>query len=195
MPDEQKTEKIMSPVEAAQFLRTLADHLERGQMEFGEVLVDLDAPFKVKQSLKAKSDKLSFKLKLKYEKSLATVGGLASGSHPLLERDEDDDDETWELAPHRPSFKKLKKAMSSPFKQIKQALQAGQLPPLELTQSFCGQCLAMIGYPGHGDEHYPGFQEQALRLLTTVEQGSLNEAQEALAVLNSQMKSCHDAYK
>ncbi|MFH1032996.1 MAG: GAK system XXXCH domain-containing protein [Pseudomonadota bacterium] len=194
MPDEKKTEKIMSPAEAAQFLRSLAEHLEKGQMEFGDVLVDLDAPFKVKQSLKAKSDKISFKLKLKYDKAMATMGGPTGGDHPLLDSDDDDEDEPQD-AGRRPSYKKLKKAMSGPFKQIKQSLAAGQSPPLELARSFCQQCLTMTEYPGKGEEHYASFQEQARLLLASVERGDLAQAQKSLAALDAQKQSCHDEHK
>ncbi len=195
MPDVQKTEKMMSPLEAAQFLRSLADHLERGQMDFGEVLVDLDSPFKVKQAVKAKSDRISFKLKLKYEKVLTPVGGALGSGHPLLENDDDDDDDEEETAPAKASYKKLKKAMSGSFKQIRQELQAGHLPALETVRQFHGQCLAMTEYPGKGEDFYAVFRESADRLLAGVERADLTLAQEAVAQLEARRKSCHGQYK
>lgn len=190
MPPEQKTEKALSPVEAAKFLRGLADKLEQGRMEFGDVLVELDADFTLKQSVKAKSDRLSFKIKLKYEKALPVLGRPAGGMHPLLERDDDDDE------PEPPqSYKRLKKAMAKTFGQIGKALAGDALPAPALLQVFAAQSRQMVGFGGKGDEYYPAFLAETQALLAAAERGDAPQARLALAALNRRKKACHDRFK
>ena len=74
-------DKLMSPLEAAALLRSLAEKLEQGNLEFGHVSVELDDSFSVKQTVKTKSDRVCFKLKLKYEKVLPQLAA-PSLRHP-----------------------------------------------------------------------------------------------------------------
>lgn len=195
MTPEQKMEKLMSPMEAAGLLRSLAEKLETGNLEFGQVSVELDDFFSVKQTVKTKSDRVCFKLKLKYEKGLHQLGALTPApTHPLLERDLDDDEEERPAAQNS-GYKRLKKAMERGFKQIGQALKLGDLPDPALARDFHEQCQAMTTFPGKGEEHYQAFREQAGRLWAGLRQGNLAQAAEAHAALEDLKKACHARYK
>lgn len=195
MTPEQKMERLMSPAEAAGLLRSLAEKLEAGNLEFGHVSVELNDFFSVKQTVKTKSDRLCFKLKLKYEKSLHQIGALTPApTHPLLEKDLDEDEE--EKPSGRPSgYKQLKKTMGRGFKQIGETLKLGNLPDPILVHSFHEQCQAMTTFPGKGEEHYQAFLEQAGLLLASVRQRDLTQAAAAYAALGAMKKACHAQYK
>lgn len=188
----QKSERILSPAEAADFLRRLADQFAAGSVEIGAVAVELDQNLELKQSVKTKPDKISFKLKLKYEKSLMPAG-LASAGHPALDSDDDDDEE--QEAQGRPSYKSLKKHMGSSFKALKASLGQGRPLEVEVVHSFVHDCHLMCTFPGKGDPMYPQFVALADRLLATVEAGDLATAQTILGEMDAQKKACHDEYK
>lgn len=189
----QKSERLLSPAEAADFLRRLADQFAAGAVEIGEVVVELDQDLKLKQSLKTKPDKIAFKLKLKYEKSLLPAGMAAAG-HPALANDDDEDDEEQE-AQGRPAYKSLKKHMGSSFKALKASLGQGRPVEVEVVHSFVHDCHLMCTFPGKGDAMYPPFIALADRLLAMVEAGDLEGARAVLAELDAQKKACHDEYK
>ncbi len=188
----QKSERILSPAEAADFLRRLADQFAAGSVEIGAVAVELDQNLELKQSVKTKPDKISFKLKLKYEKSLMPAG-LAPAGHPALDSDDDDDEE--QEAQGRPSYKSLKKHMGSSFKALKASLGQGRPLEVEVVHSFVHDCHLMCTFPGKGDPMYPQFVALADRLLATVEAGDLATAQTILGEMDAQKKACHDEYK
>lgn len=188
----QKSERILSPTEAADFLRRLADQFAAGSVEIGAVAVELDQNLELKQSVKTKPDKISFKLKLKYEKSLMPAG-LAPAGHPALDSDDDDDEE--QEAQGRPSYKSLKKHMGSSFKALKASLGQGKPLEVEVVHSFVHDCHLMCTFPGKGDPMYPQFIALADRLLATVEAGDLATAQTILGEMDAQKKACHDEYK
>jgi XXXCH domain-containing protein len=189
----QKSERLLSPAEAADFLRRLADQFAAGSLEIGAVVVALDQDLKLKQSVKTKPDKIAFKLKLKYEKSLLPAG-LAAAGHPALAGDDDEDDEEQE-AQGRPAYKSLKKHMASSFKALKASLGQGRPVEVEVVHSFVHDCHLMCTFPGKGDPMYPPFIALADRLLTTVEAGDLEGARAVLAELDAQKTACHDEYK
>ena len=57
----------------------------------------------------------------------------------------------------RPSYKSLKKRMRASFKALRQAVQAGVMPPPQAAASFLSDSLLMVEYPGYGDEHYAAY--------------------------------------
>lgn len=65
----------------------------------------------------------------------------------------------------RPSYKSLKKRMRTSFKALRQAVQAGVMPPPHAAASFLSDSLLMVEYPGYGDEHYGAYRAatEALR--------------------------------
>ncbi|WP_353117129.1 GAK system XXXCH domain-containing protein [Nitratidesulfovibrio sp.] len=66
----------------------------------------------------------------------------------------------------RPSYKSLKKRMRSSFRALRQAVQAGVMPPPQASASFLSDSLLMVEYPGYGDEHYAAYRTatEALRV-------------------------------
>jgi len=189
----QKSERLLSPAEAADFLRRLADQFAAGAVEIGAVSVELDQEVRLKQSVKTKPDKISFKLKLKYEKSLLPAG-MAPAGHPALNGDDDEDEEEQE-AQGRPGYKSLKKHMGSSFKALKASLGQGKPVEVEVVHSFVHDCHLMCTFAGKGDPRYPQFIALADRLLATVEAGDLESARAVLAEMEAQKKACHDEYK
>ncbi|MFH1061216.1 MAG: GAK system XXXCH domain-containing protein [Pseudomonadota bacterium] len=190
-----KSERSLTPAEAAEMLRRLAQQFEAGSVEIGPVTVELDQSLEFKQSVKTKPDKVSFKLKLKYEKILMPAG-LAPEGHPALAGDVDDEEEIeGEEVLGRPKYKSLKKHMSSSFKALKANLGRGELPEMAVVQSFVRDCHLMCTFPGKGDDYYPAFMAAADALLAAVEAGDLAAIQQAMASLDAQKKSCHSDHK
>jgi XXXCH domain-containing protein len=98
-----KNEMVLAPSDAADLLRRLADQLEAGGVEIGEVTVENDGPVKIKQSVKTKSDKVSFKLKLKYETALTPELSGALGELPEEEPEDDEDAAPMEESQPKPA--------------------------------------------------------------------------------------------
>lgn len=191
----QKMERRFSPLEAASFLRALADKLDQGRLEFGEVAVELDNSFTIKQSVKAKSDKVCFKLKLKYEKPLFGLEPGEPGRDVIPETDLDDDDDEDAPVPQRPSYKHLKKAMGQVFKQLGQDLEQGRTPEAALAKTLWAHCHLITTYPGRGEEHYPAFIAAADSFLAAAQAGDLQAMRQGLSRLDALKKSCHAQYK
>lgn len=185
-----KSERSLTPAEAADLLRRLADQFEAGSVEIGPVTVELDQSLEFKQSVKTKPDKVSFKLKLKYEKALMPAG-LAPQGHPALNGDEDDDEAEGEEALGRPKYKSLKKHMSSSLKALKASLGRGELPEVEVVHSLVHDCHLMCTFPGKGEARYPEFMALADALLAAAEAGDLASLQQAVADLDARKKACH----
>lgn len=191
-----KSERSLTPAEAADLLRRLASQFEAGSVEIGPVTVELDQSLEFKQSVKTKPDKVSFKLKLKYEKSLMP-SGLAPEGHPALaaDADEDEDEAEGEEALGRPKYKSLKKHMSSSLRAIKASLGRGELPEVEVVHSLTHDCHLMCTFPGKGDAFYPEFIALADALLAAAEASDLAGVQQAVADLDARKKACHSDHK
>ncbi len=69
----------------------------------------------------------------------------------------------------RPSYKSLKKRMRASFKALRQAVQAGVMPPPQAAASFLSDSLLMVEYPGYGDEHYAAYLAAAEALRAALE--------------------------
>ncbi|MDR3045156.1 MAG: GAK system XXXCH domain-containing protein [Desulfovibrio sp.] len=69
----------------------------------------------------------------------------------------------------RPSYKSLKKRMRTSFKALRQAVQAGAMPPPRAAASFLSDSLLMVEYPGYGDEHYAAYRTATEALRTALE--------------------------
>jgi len=213
-----KNEIALMPAEAAVFLRRLAGQLEAGGVEFGEVLVETDGPVKIKQSVKTKSDTVSFKLKLKYETALTPDlnGALdaipeeeaededQAGQEPASGQEPDEAQASQEAeepkkekkpAKSKSSYKSLKKKMGKDFKSIKKALAEDKLPAAEDIAAFAANCEAMTAFPGKGDEHYADFMHHVEDMKNAAEKGDAQALARAVAELGAMKKSCHSDYK
>lgn len=219
---DRKNEMVLTPTDAADLLRRLADQLEAGGGEIGEVVIENDGPVKIKQSIKTKSDKVSFKLKLKYETALTPELNGALGELPEeepeegvgAELEEDGQPETEDAQPSepeaeraeepkkvekagedKPSFKSIKKAMSKGFKSIKKALAEEIAPSLEEINDFAAHCEMVTTFPGKGDPLYQDFLHHVGDLKAAAEVGDAKALGRAMAEIGAMKKSCHGEYK
>ncbi|MCB2187007.1 MAG: GAK system XXXCH domain-containing protein [Deltaproteobacteria bacterium] len=189
-PEDIRNETLMTPMQAADFLRRLAQQLEAGHLETGGVEVATEGSLKVKQSLRSKGDRVVFKVKLKYEKAAAHPVSATGDPLPPAPAEEGAPEEGG-----RPSYKKLKKSLASDFKSLKTALDAGQTPAPELCRQVAGQCRQACDYPDKGDDNYPTWRELADRLETAGEAGSLADLQAIHAELRELKSACHKNHK
>jgi len=118
-----KNEMVLAPSDAAVLLRRLADQLEASGVEIGEGTVENDGPVKIKQSVKTKSDKVSFTLKLKYETVLTPE---LNGALVELPEEKPEDDEN--TAPMKESQPEAKEAAGPTPAKLKTAGKAAAKP-------------------------------------------------------------------
>lgn len=210
-----KNEIALVPAEAAEFLRRLAGQLEAGGVEFGEVTVETDGPVKIKQSVKTKSDKVSFKLKLKYETALTPDLNGALDALPEedtkdtseelaneLESEEvktsgaaDEPEEEKRAKKSKSSYKSLKKKMGKSYKSIKKELADDKMPSREDIDAFAAECEEMTTFPGKGDEHYQNFLHHVGDMKEAAQNGDAEALARAIAELGALRKACHSEYK
>jgi XXXCH domain-containing protein len=178
---ELKFEKVMSSKNAADFLRALAQEIEHGAMdELKEFDLAFDDFKKMKLELKRDGDQLHLKAKVK-----AAEAGAACGE-PSCEEAE---------AAGKPKYKTVKKRMEKSFKSMGDALKKGLLPEKGEVSAFIADSELMVGYPGHGDEHYDQYTKLCVQLNVANENGDLPAVQEKYAELKALKKLCHDQYK
>ncbi len=212
------TELMLAPTKAADILRHLAAQLETGGVEFGKVLVEPDGPVSIKQTVKIKSGKVSFKLKLKYETALSTELKGALGGLPDEELEDDegavqqhvDQLESDKSQPAKPivrpkeevkiseattSFKSVKKNMSRGFKSIKKALAEDIVPSNEEIEAFAADCESMTTFPGNGDAHYQDFLHHVGDLKEAGRTGDAKALARAMAEIGARKKACHSERK
>jgi XXXCH domain-containing protein len=210
-----KNEIALVPAEAAEFLRRLAGQLEAGGAEFGEVTVETDGPVKIKQSFKTKSDKVSFKLKLKYETALTPDLNGALGALPeddtedaaegLVDEQEtdmaqaseatDEPDEEEKAEKSKASYKSLKKKMGKLYKSIKKAVAEDNMPSKEDIDAFAADCEEMTSFPGKGDKNYQNFLHHVGDMKEAAQKGDAEALVRAIAELSAIRKACHGEYK
>jgi len=177
-----KNRQTMPPQEAANFLRRLADQVEAGTLEMGDLRVEAEGPLEVITSGKTKHCRASFKLEMKYLKPLEAV------CHPEPEPAHPPDQ-----AP--PEFKQVKKGLAQCFKQIRNHLKKGEPVAPELAERFLEFCRQMCSDPRGQEPAYREFARQAGELAPPAERGDragLQEVVERLGLLKSQ---CHKRYK
>lgn len=207
-----KNEIVLVPAEAAEYLRRLAGQLEAGGVEFGEVTVETDGPVKIKQSVKTKSDKVSFKLKLKYETALTpdlsgALGALPEedaedASEELVEESGIDEAKVSEAAAEpeeeekaKSSYKSLKKKMAKRFKALKKELAEDSMPSKEDIAAFATDCEEMTTFDGKGDENYQNFLHHVGDMKEAGQNGDAEALSRAIAELGAIKKACHSEYK
>ncbi len=178
---ELKFEKVMSSKNAADFLRALAQEIEHGTMdELKEFDLAFDDFKKMKLELKREGDQLHLKAKVK-----TVVPGAVCGEATCEDTEADG----------KPKYKTVKKRMDKCFKSMGEALKKGIMPEKTEIDSFIADSELMVGYPGHGDEHYDQYAKLCVQLNVACENGDLVAMQEKHAELKSMKKLCHDQYK
>lgn len=190
--------------EAAEYLRWLADAVEREAVELTGSEEGLSGLIRIKESVKTKTDKSAHKIQIKFsvprpeqdlriglepEAELVIGGGPDSSGPPLPTAP------SLTAEPSGPSYKKLKKAMAKEFAAIRKRLKEGLPPDPVLIKPFYDQCLMMIGYPGKGDPHYPRFRVAAEAMLKAAEAGDRTGLETALEDLAGLKKECHKEFK
>jgi XXXCH domain-containing protein len=210
-----KNEIALVPAEAAEFLRRLAGQLEAGGVEFGEVTVETDGPVKIKQSVKTKSDKVSFKLKLKYETALTPDLNGALDALPKEDSEDASEESVDELVTDeaqaseaaegpeeeekakksKSSYKSLKKKMGKSYKSIKKGLADDIMPSKEDIDAFAADCEEMTTFPGKGDEHYQNFLHHVSDMKEAAQKGDAEALTRAIAEMGAIRKACHSEHK
>jgi len=180
---DQKNEMTLTAGDAAAFLRRLADQLEAGGLEVGEVRVETDGEVKIKQSVKTKEDKVAFKLKLKYETPL---------NPEVSEAMAQDAEKPGE---NKPSYKSLKKRMAKSLGKLKKLLGQGVAPEAAEIEAFAADCELLTTFPDKGEEHYPDFMHHVEDLKKAMTAEDSSGMQRALAELAAMRKACHEQYK
>jgi XXXCH domain-containing protein len=171
--------KVMSAAEAAELLRELADKLEQGKLTVGNLEASPDRDVTVKVSGKAKDGSASLALKFKWD-SADAVPATEAGKP----------------AARKPSYKSIKKRMSSTFKKIRADLQAGRIPDADLTALFDEDAELMLLHPKKGEwEEIKAFRELSAEFATAVKTGDADAVARQVDALRAAEKSCHKKYK
>jgi XXXCH domain-containing protein len=171
-----KSERLVPAEQLPELLRNFADALESGAVEIGDAQVEISELLKF--GIEAKFDEGGMRVKVKARtpvpKSTARAAGTGSRSE---------------------SYGRLKKRMKRDFNALRQAVQAGQLPPAELLESFLADCVRMVSYPGKGDEDYAVYEKATGALSRAAASGDLEAVRTALGALNALKHSCHAKHK
>lgn len=188
MSDHEKAKKSkpLTPEEAARLLRELADKLESGTLEVGDHGTVPAGNLKVKVSGKSKDGSASLSLKFQWKHAGA---GKTEEPPPRKKK-------TKPGAAGIPSYKSIKKRISSTFKLIRARLRAGCLPDAELARQFDEDAERMLHYPEKGEQaEIIAFRELSASFAAAVKAGDLDTAGKAAAALAAAEKSCHKRYK
>lgn len=181
---ESKKNRSLSPAEAARLLRELAHKLENGTMEVGDQGAVLAGDLKVKVSGKSKDGSAS--LSLKFQCRCSAAGDEAAPRKKKVKPDE----------AGVPSYKNIKKRMSSTFKEIRAQLREGALPELDLALLFDGDAERMLHYPKKGEmADITAFRNISASFLAAVQAGDQEAVVREAAALATAEKGCHKRYK
>lgn len=189
-----KTRCLLNPNQAAEYLRWLADQVEREAVELAEADEGLDWLIRIKESISPGTGKSSHRIKIKF--SVPVPDGAEPSARSEAEEPVQDPSpgETDGLRRDQ-SFSRLKKDMAAEFSRLKKSLKGGRLPQSGDVVAFCRLCLEMITHPGRGEEHYPELEAAARELVTASEADDAHRLAEALEKLGKLKSACHKRYK
>ena len=173
---ESKINRSLTPAEAARLLRQLADQLEKGSLEVGDEGTVPEGRLKLKVSGKSKdgSASLSLKLQWKYEEA----GDAETPADAI------------------PSYKSIKKRISSTFKKIRAQLREERVPDVELALLFDEDAELMAHHPQKGGAaEIEAFRRVSADFTAAVQAGDLETVRREVAALAAAEKSCHKKYK
>lgn len=178
---ELKFEKVVPSQNAADFLRALSQMIENGNMDELKKFDLASTDFKkMKIELKREGDQLHLKAKVKTAVACTTCGEMT------CEEEEGDG---------KLKYKTLKKRMDKCFKSMGDTLKKGLMPEKSEVSTFVADSELMVGYTGHGDEHYDQYAKLCVQLNVASENGDLVAMQEKYAEIKAMKKLCHDQYK
>ena len=209
-----KAKHKLNAAQAADYLRQLADQLDKGQISFIDEDGAIEGEVKVKESYKAKPGKKALKVQLKLSMPAAVsesgdleaetpAGALDSGpddapapeSIPGGPEEPPAEQEDYSLRQTPESYKKLKKRMAKDVKLISKLIEADELPSLELARAFHDDCGHMTSFPGKGDPYYGDFDKASDAFFDAVQCGDMQSASQAMADLMRMKKDCHKEFK
>jgi len=208
--DNSKKDKVkhqFSPAEAADYLRQLADALEQGHIALRSEELELEGDVKVKQELKTKSGKATLKINLKIVAPMPVAAPEATAEAAPVQGETQSEAEGFvEITPQeddpgesegKPSYKKLKKAMSKSFGNLRAMRKEGNLPTAEDVAVFADQGREMCTFESdkYGPESYADFLAALDKLEAASVAGDDQALDAALSDLWACRSDCHKKYK
>ena len=196
-PREDKVKHRLSTVEAAGYLRQLADALEQGRIALRSEELELEGDVKVTQALKTKSGKATLKINLKIIAPMPAPaqGGVRveAGGFVEITPHEDEPGERDDNI----SYKQLKKALAQAFANLKRARKQETMPGSDEVAAFAEQGRRMCSFDKaeYGPENYPRFLAALDQLEAAVAAGEGQALDAALSELSRCRSECHDKYK
>jgi XXXCH domain-containing protein len=179
-----KYQEVMTSVQAADFLRTLANQLEGkesvGEEPLIERLGDL-RKFSISFKRDVESDQISVKMKSKY------YPYVIEGAKEEIVSETD--------TRTKPKYTDLKKRMKESFKEVFKSLSTGAFPSEQAVDSFLNGARLMVTYPDRGDEHYEAFSNACAQLQEAFVKRDLAQCQEISKELNRMKTECHSDHK
>lgn len=158
--------------EITNFLRLLAESLEKGDEELPDYHTPLLGFEKMKISIKRKGTEYKLKMELNF---------------PGEEEEEDKEE----------GYKTLKKRMKIYFKEIKKSLDKRVLPSSEIINIFLEDSRKMVQFKGQdmGEELYAQYLEVCNDLENAYREKDMQKLYAAYNELDRQKKVCHEKYK
>ena len=196
---EVKVKWIMNREQLAAYLEEVVAGLREGticvQKDSEKLLLHPSDAVKVKIEAVEKKDKYQFEMELEWVQAPEAAEGEAAevaeeGVEPRAEEASDGSDDQGDN-----SYKKLKKQMKKSFKEIKAAMDASEMPPIELVETFFADCQKMTNYPGKGDEFYAQFTAQVYDVLGAAQSGDLESFASGITALDEMKNECHTKFK
>ncbi len=200
-PKKDKIKHQFTPAEAADYLRQLADALERGHIALSSEDFELEGEVKVKQEMKTKSGKATLKIKLKIVAPVPPempeqCEGVAEITPEGAEGEAAAEDEP-AAEEELPSYKKVKKSMSKTFNALKNLRKQQNLPSADEVAAFTALARQMCAFEEekYGSEQFPRFLAALEQLESAVAAGEAQAIDEALVELTACRTDCHKAFK
>lgn len=189
----EKVEHRFSPAEAADYLRQLADGLEKGHIILGSGELELEGEVKVKQEFQAKSGLAALKVKLKITAPPTSEEQVAGEPAALHVREET------LLTPggEQASFLGAKKALGKTFGNLRTLRKGGGLPSSSDVAPFAaqGRLMCASGLSGQGSEFFPRFLAALEQLESAAAKADPQAVDAALGVLAQYKSECHRKFK
>lgn len=201
--ENKKARQRLTPEQAADYLRQMADHLEQGQVVFGADSLELEGVVLVREKLKAKGHGAQLKLKLKLEvqdhsaqpaprprpaKAQAKPKSQAKPAKATAKPQAAAADQTED-------YKGFKKDLNAALKQIKQAMDSGEAPDASRIKGFCDACDRLITFPGKGEANYQAFAQKISALRQAAQAGDPAAIKQALDQMRAMKSACHKQFK
>ena len=175
MSDDFKLSKYVDQKGLADFFRSLADAVEKGDADEFACIDDFK---KIKIGIKNEFGQINLKARIK--------GGKTC--EPPLEG------EAGEGTRAKPKYSTLKKRMRSSFKMLVNMIHDGNVPPREAVEAFLADSALMVTYPGYGDEYYESYTAICANFKAAFDSGDIEKMHAAVDALVHEKSRCHAKY-